>query len=103
LCICWGEAGAGGFELGGARLWSVVGLLTTLPLLLPLLVVVGASTSGMLGEVLLGGVESARLDTVPVDDPGDESGGGDDEDVVGIHDDNVANKECTLGGRKDYY
>lgn len=93
LCICWRRAGGGGFELGGARLWSVAGPLKTLalplPLPLPLVVVVCASASGMLGEVLLEGVESAWLDVVQDDDPGD---GGDDKAVVGIHDDELRSR-----------
>jgi hypothetical protein len=83
LYICWSRAGGGGFELGGARLWSVV--LRTLGVVVPLGVVVCASTSGMLGDVLPGGVESAWLDAVPVED-GDDNGGGEDG-VIGIHDD----------------
>ena len=86
LWICWRQAGAV-FELGGARLWSVFGPLRPAPLglPLPLVVVVGASGSDMLGDVVLGGVERARLETVPVDDPGEERNGGEDDEVVGIH------------------
>lgn len=84
LCICWKRAGGGGIELGGARLWSVVSPLITLPLRLAVVVMVCASVDGMLGDVLLEGVESAWLDAVPVDDAGES--GGSDEGVVGIHD-----------------
>ena len=70
-------------------MWSVAGPFTTLQLLLPLLVVVCVSMSDMVLDVSLEeGVESAWLDVVPVvpvDDAG-ESSGGDDEAVVGIHD-----------------
>ena len=109
LCICRRRAGGdgGGFELGGARLWSVAGPVTPLPVLQPLLVVVCASASGMLGDMLLGGVESARLDAVRVDDPDPNEEDG--EDVVGIHNDSRAcacarEQQCALGGRKiNYY
>lgn len=68
-------------------MWSVFGPLRPAPLglPLPLVVVVGASGSDMLGDVVLGGVERARLETVPVDDPGEERNGGEDDEVVGIH------------------
>jgi len=81
LCICWRRAGGGGFKLGDARLWSA---LKTLGVAVPLVVVVCVSTSGMLEDVLLEGVESAWLEAVPVDD-GDDNGGGEGEVVVGIH------------------
>ena len=63
-------------------------------------IVVGASVRGMLGDAQLEveGVENAKLDTVPVDDPGDESSGGDEEDVVGIHGDNVVNNPQGTSG-----
>ena len=92
LCIWWKRAGRGGLELGGARLWSGVGPLTTLAPRLAVEVMVCASVvDGMLRDVLLEGVESAWLEGVPVDDPDGESDGDDDEDeeVVGIHDDNA--------------
>ncbi len=59
LCIWWRRAGGGGFELGGARLWSIADPLTTtlvvVVLPMPLVVVDCASTSAgdMLGELLL--------------------------------------------------
>ena len=92
LCIWWRRAGGGGFELGGARLWSVADPLTTTPAVgVPVLVVVECaftSSGDMLGELLLDGVESAWLDAVLVEDPGDDNSGGrgDGEVVVGIHD-----------------
>jgi hypothetical protein len=79
-------------------LWSVAG---PVKLSTPVLAVVCASSIGMLGDVPPEGVESARLDAVPVDDPGDESGG-DDKEVVGMHDDGDDSCHCTLGGRIIY-
>ena len=78
LWICWGRAGGGRFELGGARLWSVAGVLRTIGAM-------GVCESTM-RDVLLEGVESAWLDAVPVEVEDDEAGDNNGGVVVGIHD-----------------